>query len=302
MELNAWSVGDIAAASFQYRPMELEAPKAIASNFEEQVLVRVIRQGHLKVECSGTSRVFGPGSIFLMNTRNKLTALDEGASFSFRLPFNHVAYDPYQHGSLVPIETQNWMGRVLQLAIDSLFERLPKMSMQEAQMVVPQMSGMIRALLGKDAKTDLAQCAIVRSRSLAMRRFVDQNLHRPDLGVGALRTEFNASRATVYRAFDEVGGVAAYIRDQRLEGVHRALHTATPARGAIRQIAEAQGFWDQKTFLRAFRKRFGVRPSEVIGTGKIARVCLPPPAPKRLGVRSLASFWGTPSLATRQAS
>ncbi|ACA15075.1 transcriptional regulator, AraC family [Methylobacterium sp. 4-46] len=100
---------------------------------------------------------------------------------------------------------------------------------------------------------------------IRVRRFIERQLHDFDLGPAMIAAQLGLSRSTLYRLFGETGGVLAYIRDRRLMRAMRLLvrsDAAQPMR--ISQLAYAVGFADEKTFRRAFRRRFGFLPSEAM--------------------------------------
>lgn len=69
------------------------------------------------------------------------------------------------------------------------------------------------------------------------------------------------SRSTLYRIFEQQGGVAHYIQKCRLAAAHKALCDPEDFRH-IRQIAEGVGFASPQEFSRTFRKAYGYSPSE----------------------------------------
>jgi AraC-like DNA-binding protein len=99
--------------------------------------------------------------------------------------------------------------------------------------------------------------------SIRARRFIERELHAFDLTPATIAARLGMSRSTLYRLFGETGGVLAYIRDRRLIRAMRILVRGDGARPLrIAQLAYAVGFADEKTFRRAFRRRFGFIPSE----------------------------------------
>ena len=142
--------------------------------------------------------------------------------------------------------------------------------------------------LEADRVPDLAQ-AIVRmclaslkgrsgseTRSLeagvAVRRFIHRELAKPDLGAETICARFGLSRSALYRMFEADGGVLNYIRDRRLLLAMKLLAQGPSAAPPVRisTLAYSVGFSDERTFTRAFKRRFGFAPSQAglhAGTG-----------------------------------
>lgn len=94
-----------------------------------------------------------------------------------------------------------------------------------------------------------------------VRRVVRQNLRSPEMGPDAVCRLAAMSRSTLYRLMEREGGVTRYIRRQRLQAARSALCD----RGgdtSIAAIAETFCFSDAADFSRAFRREFGLSPSE----------------------------------------
>ena len=56
-------------------------------------------------------------------------------------------------------------------------------------------------------------------------------------------------------------GPNAFLRHQRLHGVRRALLTATPSHGVVKETALSWGFWHMGHFSREYQSLFGEKPS-----------------------------------------
>ncbi|MGV7033182.1 helix-turn-helix domain-containing protein [Methylobacterium symbioticum] len=98
---------------------------------------------------------------------------------------------------------------------------------------------------------------------IRVRRLIERDLHEPGLTPAVIAARAGMSRSALYPLFGETGGVLAYIRDRRLMRAMRILvrgDAAGPRR--VAQLAYTVGFSDEKTFQRAFRRRFGFVPSE----------------------------------------
>lgn len=96
----------------------------------------------------------------------------------------------------------------------------------------------------------------------AAQRFIQLHLANPDLNIEAIARAVGCSRSTLYRAFAENDlTVAGYIRKQRLQRLHHLLQTADK-NIPLAILAERCGLWGLNNVSKAFRKRFGMSPSE----------------------------------------
>lgn len=95
------------------------------------------------------------------------------------------------------------------------------------------------------------------------RRFIETNLTDPKLSPSSTARALKYSRRRLYKLFEATGeGVAQYIRRRRLETAKSMLAAAPQRRQTISEIAYAVGFSDPTQFSRAFRKTFGIPPSD----------------------------------------
>jgi AraC-like DNA-binding protein len=98
---------------------------------------------------------------------------------------------------------------------------------------------------------------------LAIRRHIDKNLQAPGLDATNLARTFGLSRASLYRLFEPVGGVAGYIRAARLRRAYQEIADSAQANRRIGPIAYGLGFRNVSAFNRLFRKQFGLSPGDL---------------------------------------
>lgn len=109
------------------------------------------------------------------------------------------------------------------------------------------------------------------SRRREARAFIQERLCDPDLDVAAVAAALSVSPRYLQILFSEDGGTpSAYILDRRLELAASRLR-ADVERGGVTRVALSVGFNDLTHFGRAFRKRFGVTPSEYHSGARISR-------------------------------
>lgn len=109
--------------------------------------------------------------------------------------------------------------------------------------------------------------------------YIEEHLDDPDLGVDRLQSAFCVSRATLYRMFSEIGGVARFIRRQRLVAARQSLRRRPDV--GITWLLYELGFGSERQFQRAFQAEFGVSPSEWRERCKVARDTSPEDGPRR---------------------
>lgn len=154
-------------------------------------------------------------------------------------------------------------GHLLAEFLPSLFESLP-------DLVPGQSASASRALIeliatafnGAEFATGDAPAFASRALELKAKRFVKSRLAQPELNPEEIAGAMGLSRSALYRLFKESGGIALYIREQRLR---RCFADLVSQRGGAVQVAEIAwrwGFTDAAHFSRLFKARFGCAPSE----------------------------------------
>ena len=117
---------------------------------------------------------------------------------------------------------------------------------------------LIYALFG--AKSEKGDKSEKRDRLHDVRRYVRYN-YMNELSVADLARRFGFDRSHLYRLFQAAYGIGVkdYIVRIRMEKAHEFLSQGHP----VRTTAYMVGYSDEFNFSRAFKKHFGVPPSEV---------------------------------------
>lgn len=156
------------------------------------------------------------------------------------------------------------MTQVLALHLAALFKYAPQMTIRECEnisagtvaLIVACLQGVIEA---HEAPTGSGPVSIL----IRIRRYIDDNLASADLNAGFIADHFGLSRASLYRLFEPLGGVADYIRNKRLRRVFFDLKSSDYYGKHIGVIARNWGFNNESTFNRAFKIAYGVTPAAV---------------------------------------
>jgi AraC-like DNA-binding protein len=95
--------------------------------------------------------------------------------------------------------------------------------------------------------------------------YIDQHLTDDTLSPEVLVRLFRMSPATLYRLFEDEGGVAAYVLGRRLDRCRAILVASTGRERSIGELAFSHGFASEAHFSRAFRRRFSIAPRDARG-------------------------------------
>jgi AraC-like DNA-binding protein len=91
---------------------------------------------------------------------------------------------------------------------------------------------------------------------------VREHLADPRLQVEELARRHNVSVSHLYTLFGRIGTTpGAYLREQRLLAAQAMLSDPRNARLGVADIAASVGFVERRTFLRAFRRQYGMTPA-----------------------------------------
>jgi len=124
----------------------------------------------------------------------------------------------------------------------------------------------LKLALGSEQKCGDVRREVREANKVAMCQFIEIHLDRPELSVALLLKNFGVSRASLFRIFEEFGGVRQYISDRRLMRAVLDISKGERRRGEISVIAEKWGFSSHANFNRAVQRKFGLPPGALVGT------------------------------------
>jgi len=98
---------------------------------------------------------------------------------------------------------------------------------------------------------------------LAARRWIEENLHDPNLSIAGIAAAQHISVSYLQKLFAADGhSVTGWIRERRCERCRRDLADPAQQSTAIAQIAERWGFTSAAHFSRLFKRSFGLSPRD----------------------------------------
>jgi AraC-like DNA-binding protein/mannose-6-phosphate isomerase-like protein (cupin superfamily) len=95
-----------------------------------------------------------------------------------------------------------------------------------------------------------------------IKRHIAAGLETP-ITANDLCRRFQISRATLYRLFEDDGGLARYVQEQRLNRALTLLISPEAQGKRLIDLALDLRFSSDSTFVRAFRRQFGLPPGEI---------------------------------------
>lgn len=139
-----------------------------------------------------------------------------------------------------------------------------KMTLSEAENLGAAALTLVASCLNAEHDESLPQEQLRNlDRMTTVRRLIQTHLAEPDLTPEWLAVEAGMSRTVLYRMFEPMGGIAGYIREARLRRALQHLLSPQHQHRSLLEIALMHGYGSDTAFGRAFKKRFGVTPSEV---------------------------------------
>lgn len=157
-----------------------------------------------------------------------------------------------------------------------LAEQAPKLSVAEMDALCEGLVALAANTLGPVLASPRGTVMSPAAAFVTIRRYIDRNLRSPHLDVDRLADIFGVSRASLYRLFEPVGGVASYIRKARLRLAYQEILGSEVSGRRIGPIAFSLGFKNVSAFNRAFRDQYGVSPREARARIEAPPVATPP--------------------------
>lgn len=238
--------------------------RTIAARGTDQILVVCYRDGHFDMTTSGQTTRVAPGELAFIDLSQEITIeapLVDNISLAISrrkleglVPFLEAA-----HGFVRPHDA---LSRVLRGTLEHIVATGPDLPVVDARGLADALLQLVVACL-----EPLARQPVETGRNtvslVAIKAFIEQHLLEPSLGPQGLLSAFGITRSTLYRLFEPLGGVSAYIAQRRLHHAFRLLSDTRTPRGRISKLATELGYRHASAFTRAFKDAFGLSPKAV---------------------------------------
>ncbi|WP_378944003.1 helix-turn-helix domain-containing protein [Mesorhizobium sp. ANAO-SY3R2] len=260
-------IGPMMVGYANFNPQRYNRDRRIVSHsgLEDFYLVQLFTEGTCLADCEGTRMSITAGDVYIFDMGRTFTAsVGAGSTLSVilrREQLDRVAGGRSLHG--IQFKADQPLTRLLADFIIGLTDVAPVLDEIGAPALEDAAVALLASALQRSpsdtALQDPALTHVLRRRVLD---FIDANLAEPELGPVLLMHRFRVSRAHLYRMFAADGGVAKVVRERRLDASYRVLVRPDASSRSITDIAYRFGFSGSSQFLRAFRARFDMTPSE----------------------------------------
>lgn len=236
-------------------------PQMIAADGRDHYIVQFNIAGSHTGDFDGVAFAAGPGEVGICDLSRPMllhsTAVKVLTTFLPRAEVEAVAPNIALHGMVLDANRAGLLIEHL-TAVTRWFPQLLPQTLPGITRATIELLGACLAMEAGRADFGLRESPVL----LRARAYVEHNLLEPSLNPARISEALGVSRSTLYRLFEPLGGVTAYIWERRLHLARAAL--LDPKRGRrISEIAFQCGFSSEAHFSRSFRKAFNIRPSDL---------------------------------------
>lgn len=286
------STFEVQSTSFQFADVALIWGSSSAAVFErgsatlarsplDQICLLLYTKGGCQLEARGRISEVQAGDVCFIDLSQPVSLVaPDYESLTLILP--RWALQPYLanvddlHGRI--LHKSSALNALLVSHLWALFEQAPGLSPSEGTVAAFGTAALIAAFAGATADGgEMVGRSRASSALLAYRQYIENGLGKVDLGPDLMCRELGVSRATLFRAFEPMGGINRYILQRRLAQARRLITDPALADERIASIANRCGFSSASVFSRAFVQAFAMSPTQMraASTNRETRSSLP---------------------------
>lgn len=270
--LGSYLIGDqVMFSRCETRAQRFErAPLKVARDNLDYYLIQTHVSGSQTLRRGGRDVTARPGDLFIIDLADRHAATTtDFVNLSLVVPRRLLApllLRPDSQGGRV-LRQDHALTALAVKHLHTLSDLLGSLSPDEAAQTIDPTLNLVAAALNSYA--DLAPAdggSVAVSLLMRAKTEIEKRLQE-NFTVEDLCHSLGVSRATLYRLFEPLGGVRAYVQECRLRRCAEALVSPQRADRRIYEIAYRWGFSNEAHFSRAFKQRFGVPPSQARQAG-----------------------------------
>lgn len=255
-----YPLGDLIANRTLFSTQHITRDRRRVETTPDHITFQLWRTGGFSGLVEDTNITCGPGTVALSDRRRTLDLQFAAADTlglivprtllsGLDLEGRSVRFDPVRN-------------RLLTARLTALYRQLAHTEMAEVPALRTELLAFLRGILDRSQAADvLERRELDRGLFVLAERHIRARMADPDLTPASIALELGVSRSVLYRLFGRLGGVRAYVHEQRLLALHGALADPLETRSVAR-LSERHGFSTPAYFSRSFRARFGLTPRD----------------------------------------
>ena len=262
------SFGTVTITDCMIAPQRIDRRESHLSRVDKDCFyVALTQKGHQSVEQHGHRLAYGPGSatIFSASEPYTLRNPDPHRAFYLEIPRAAMMERWQPAGPMVDsINTTYGVGRIVRDMCASMVLEADALSdVTRAQLGERLIDVLALALECPHGDVPALDGSIRSERLRQVRTFIESNIGNPLLNPERVAAGCQMSVRTLHYLFSGSGqSVSDYIWERRLQRCREALQMPAERHRTVTEIALAAGFNSMSHFSSAFRRRFGVTPSD----------------------------------------
>lgn len=232
----------------------------------DNVFINLCESGRMVGTSNGRRVSVGPGEVILSrHSGTQNLDIEEATWFGLILPMEfvdaHMRWTRGHEGKVFGAATTEAV--LLGHLMRSMMELPDPVSDRDAKRMVGLTIAHLTACFGTQAHSAGTGKKARSVDAAAIRRFLAEHIGDRQLGPDAVCKAFALSRSSLYRMFNDSGGIQSMILAMRLRAVHRDIASGRFPEQPLSGIAERRGVMDIRSFRRVFVKQFGYTPSDL---------------------------------------
>lgn len=240
--------------------------KTIAERGTDQILVVCYTRGSFTMTTAGNSKQVEAGHLAFIDLSQDIT-IEAAAVENISLALSRrrlEAMVPFIDDAHGFIREPGPLSQLLRGMMENIMAMGPTIPVVDARAmanaIIDLAASCLEPLSHQQVETKSGRSAV---SLVAIKTFIEQRLSDAELRPQTLIDEFSVTRSTLYRLFEPVGGVSAYITQRKLHRAFRIITDTLQPRRRISQLAFEFGFSHPSAFTRAFKDMFGLSPTDV---------------------------------------
>lgn len=263
--------GTLAGARYATGYQLFQHPKRKLSSGAGLIAVQRVISGYTAMEFELKTFVHRPGFITITDHLHEFRGSDHRTVGEMILIPRHLLGLP-DHSPIGPImiPIDSLYGETIASEMGHFFEPVSHDRSMDA-FDEDSLLHAIGAVIGHHRHPSSERAGWWRARNDLIRKYIDSHLGDQTLLPAQICNLFNLSRATLYRMFEDDGGVRRFIQDRRLYSAIWDLAEGGTQRGRLTRVSEKWGFSSNANFNRAVKAAFGMPPGALLSLSAYVR-------------------------------